>query len=112
LTQIIYIRAVTLKFQFQKDINAHLLNVQLKIAKNSHLIMMANNILANKNVENDDEYKVGITQELIIWDSLPGSLPFNVGSLREYWLHISHRRNKRWQFMFKLLYMMDCYLLY
>ncbi|KAL6632533.1 hypothetical protein U3516DRAFT_735128 [Neocallimastix sp. 'constans'] len=80
--------AVTLKFQFQKDINAHLLNVQLKIAKNSHLIMMANNILANKNVENDDEYKVGITQELIIWDSLPGSLPFNVGSLREYWLHI------------------------
>ncbi|ORX43101.1 hypothetical protein BCR32DRAFT_308795 [Anaeromyces robustus] len=41
--------------------------------------MTANNILADYKVEEDDEYKVDTTQELVIWDSLPKSLPFNVG---------------------------------
>jgi len=62
-----------------KGINVYSLNLKFKIARNGHLIMTANNILADYNAELDDEYKVDTSQELVIWDSLPKSLPFNVG---------------------------------
>jgi hypothetical protein len=62
-----------------EDINAYELNVEFKIANNGHLIMTAENILDDYTIEEDDIYKVDTSQEIVIWDSLPKHLPFNVG---------------------------------
>jgi len=61
------------------EMNANQLGLKLKIADNGHLVMTAKNILKEYDIKNDDLYKVDISQEIIVWDSLPKDLPFNVG---------------------------------
>ena len=60
-------------------INASRFNIRLRIAKNGHLIMEADNILASYNKLDDDLFTVNTKQTLVIWDSLPKHLPYTVG---------------------------------
>jgi hypothetical protein len=60
-------------------INASRFNIRLRIAKNEHLIMEADNILASYNKLDDDLFTVNTKQSLVIWDSLPKHLPYTVG---------------------------------
>jgi hypothetical protein len=41
--------------------------------------MTAENILNDYTIEEDDISKVDTSQEIVIWNSLPKHLPFNVG---------------------------------
>jgi len=41
--------------------------------------MTDDNYLADYNIKKEDEYKINTKQELVIWDSLPKSLSFDVG---------------------------------
>ncbi|KAG4108358.1 hypothetical protein H8356DRAFT_918592 [Neocallimastix lanati (nom. inval.)] len=61
------------------DLNASKIDLKFKISENGHLVMTAKNILKEYDIKDDDLYKVDISQEIVIWNSLPKDLPFTVG---------------------------------
>ncbi|KAG4082269.1 hypothetical protein H8356DRAFT_1299853 [Neocallimastix lanati (nom. inval.)] len=54
------------------------LDLRFKIANNGHLIIEGHDLLKYKKLSSD-LYSVDTSQYVVVWDSLPKSLPFNVG---------------------------------